>query len=131
MVLNDVILKAGGEGGSIVLYGLRVGSGWSFSLDFIVPEPTSPTFPNQDVVDTWEDAIALLDRYDWYRLRPVRLHPDFRERILDAVAARIGAGQGQLSPDVRRWEEAEASDSQVKGRVHSSDAWLYYLVDDD
>lgn len=131
MVLNDVILKVGGEGGSVVLYGLRSGSDWMFSLDFINPASHAGQSQDQEIVDTWEGALTLLDRYQWHRLVPMRIHPDFREQVMDVVRARYESHEGSQVRVPQRWQEADINPCQVKGRVHSTDTWLYGLVDDD
>jgi hypothetical protein len=131
MVLNDVILQAGGEGGSVALYGLRSGSDWMFSLDFISPVSGHDKTLPEDIAVTWEGALALLDRYPWHRLVPVQLHPDFRDQIMDAMVRRYESDEGGSPPALQRWQEADINPRQVAERVHAPDTWLYDLVDDD
>ncbi len=40
------------------------------------------------VVDSWEAALALVERYPWQRLSPLIIHPGFSERIWSAVRDR-------------------------------------------
>lgn len=122
---NSVILKVAGEGGSVVLYGLREGEGWRFSLDFM----GSDSDPEQVITDSWEGALFLLDRYPWPMLGPVRVHPEFRERILAAVQERCVAEGISSTTPLRRWGAALVDASEVDSPRHSSDSWLYDLDD--
>lgn len=125
MPSNSVILKVAGEGGSVVLYGLREGEGWRFSLDFMGAEPD----PEQAIMDTWEGALVLLDRYPWPMLGPVRVHPEFRDRIVAAVEERCVAEGISSSAPLQRWGGAPVDASEVDSPRHSSDSWLYDLDD--
>lgn len=125
MLLNDVILKIGGEGGSVVLYGLRIEDSWLYSLRFIKSREVACEGDGQEVADSWEGVLALLDRYPWADLRPVRLHPDFTERILKALDERPSTRGEGIEVRRGRWEDTEMDGSQVNGPVHSSDTWLY------
>lgn len=93
-VATDVVIKVGGEGGSITLYGRRRGEGWIFSLQSLDQSPMFFDEPSEQknslAVATWPEALALLDSYPWHRLCPDEVHPDFRTAVLDAVNARYG-----------------------------------------
>jgi hypothetical protein len=39
-------------------------------------------------VETWEDALELLDGFMWHILTPDYVHPDFRQAVLAAVRER-------------------------------------------
>lgn len=125
MPSNSVILKVAGEGGSVVLYGLREGDGWRFSLDFIGADPDS----EQVITDSWEGALFLLDRYFWPMLGPDRVHPEFKDRILAAVEERCVAEGISSSAPLQRWGGAPVDASEVDSPRHSSDSWLYDLDD--
>ena len=47
---------------------------------------------SSEVVDTWEGALALLDRYPWHLLFPLKVHPDFKQQVIDLVRGRYEAG---------------------------------------
>ena len=58
-------------------------------------------------VDTWHEALALLDRYQWVMLWPLEVHPSYRGTIwLAAVtrAQRISLTTG-WSEQVPGWDE--------------------------
>jgi hypothetical protein len=40
-------------------------------------------------VNTWADAVALLDRYPWAELYPLAVHPEFRDQVWKEVKCRI------------------------------------------
>src|SRR6266581_3169696 len=73
----EVILQLGAEGGSVTLYGMETERGWLF-------------YP---VVNSWEAAVALLDRYPWQRLCPLMIHPEFSERVRSAARDRLQRDQ--------------------------------------
>jgi hypothetical protein len=95
---NEVIVEIGGEGGSITLYGRRTESGWLFSRKVIDQTPLllPEEFPEgiqhkSSVVDSWEEALKLLDQYPWHRLYPLRVHPEFRQKIWVEVQRRLSS----------------------------------------
>ena len=76
---SEVILQVGYEGGSITLLRERSAAHlWKFRVS---------TDPSQ-YVNSFPDALALLDKYSWFRLTPLQLHPDYRESIVRTVAQR-------------------------------------------
>ena len=143
---NEVVFHVAGEGGSIALYGLRADSGWLFSFNFIdsstaLPSKTS-TMSHTNVVSEWQGALELLADRAWHMLKPLCVHPEFREDIFNALVAReLVPGGGGKSRHRQRWEELctslprgstpeDLSNYQVEENVHSSAGWLYGLVDD-
>jgi hypothetical protein len=101
-VEREVIVEVGAEGGSIALCGVRGEAGWSYSLYVnhrLLDE--EPIQKETDQVETWDAAIALLDRYPWRQLSPLRVHPEFRSKILSAVG-------GDSAPHRRRLKNWEA-----------------------
>jgi hypothetical protein len=96
---NEIIVEIGAAGGSITLYGLRTESGWLFSREVIdstpllLPEefPEGVIHHSSSVVDSWEEALKLLDRYPWHRLYPLRVHPEFRQKIWVEVQRRLSS----------------------------------------
>jgi hypothetical protein len=78
---SEVIVEVGGEGGSITLYGVRTERGWCFSRESIdwTPEllDEERVHKRSSVVDNWEAALDLLDRYPWPKLVPIAVHPEF------------------------------------------------------
>jgi hypothetical protein len=145
MTPNEVIVKVGGEGGSVALYGLRSKTGWLFSLGLIDPATAfpgkTPAKGETKVVSSWPEALQLLDQYPWHRLYPVLVHPEFRADTLNAYIARDAISDGDQSRYRHKWEALcialqdgstpeDLSRYQTVKAVHSSDAWLYDEVDD-
>ena len=132
---NEVIVELLGEGGSRALYGARMDDRWLFAMEFIARTDPPATTTGRTPVDSWEDALALLDAYSgWFNLVPHQLHPEFKDALLRAVIERTSS---ESSTDaVSRWKEALARESDVRepavvsGPIHASDAWLYDEVDD-
>ena len=141
---NEVIVHVRGEGGSAALYGLRSSAGWLFSLDVIDSAAASlseaPSDGEEKVVKSWADALELLDKYPWHRLSPVLVHPEFQADIINAVIARYVSPEGDPRPVPAKWSELCATSQadapsmdltryKTQENVHSSDAWLYDLVE--
>ena len=97
---REIILEVIGPGIMITLYGVRVeGDKWRFLLDkdegtmadFLLEEDADllPKLRTKsEYVDTWDKALALLDRYPWTWFVPKEVHPEFRDLIWSAVQAR-------------------------------------------
>jgi hypothetical protein len=90
---SDTIIEIGAEGGSLALRGIQNGRGWAFSMEIT---DWTPALIDEDwiqhhsvAVDSWEAALSLLDQYRWSRLRPIRIHPEFRQRVWLAVRERL------------------------------------------
>jgi hypothetical protein len=96
---TEVIAKIGGEGGDLTLIGQKTEGVWRFRLqtndcsaefldeDDVAGLPTGATA--SPWVNTWADAVALLDRYRWAELYPLAVHPEFREQVWKEVKRRI------------------------------------------
>ena len=97
---QEIILQMVGAGMMVTLYGVRVeGDKWKFLLDkdegtmadFLL-EADADLLPKlhtkSEYVDTWEKAIALLDRYPWTRFVLQEVHPEFRDLVWSAVQSR-------------------------------------------
>lgn len=144
MTPNEVIFKAGGEGGSIALYGLRTEPDWLFSFDFIDPAAAFASHATEDgkVVTAWQGALELLADRPWHMLKPLLTHPEFRVEMLNALLAReklIGGGgksgrwqlwKNMCAPSQPGAAPEDLARYQTEADVHSSDGWLYGLVDD-
>lgn len=102
------IIEIGAAGGSLTLQGRRTdGGGWQFRTvtdegDLYVmigeepPEPITLSW-----VSSWDEALALLDRYPWSKLHPIAVHSEFKEAVLAAVTARSEDG----SEEAERWRD--------------------------
>ena len=106
---SEMILEVGAEGGGIKLYGRRGEEGWCFSRNVIDQTPTlldeSAIEHTSKLVDTWPAALALIDKYPWHKLHPLTVHPEFRQKVLEAVIARCSAKGGTASPRLADWHE--------------------------
>jgi DNA-binding response OmpR family regulator len=97
---QEIILQMVGAGIMVTLYGVRVkGDKWKFFLnkdegtmtDFLLEEDADllPTLRTKsEYADTWDKALALLDRYPWTRFVPGEVHPEFRNLVWSAVQSR-------------------------------------------
>lgn len=106
---NVLIVEVGAEGGSIKLYGLKTEGGWKFSRHVIDQTPAvigEATIQHRTaVVESWMEALELLQRYPWHRLQPMSVHPEFHQTVLDAVRTRYRS-EGQKNPsNMDRWTE--------------------------
>ena len=100
---QEVILQAVGAGIMVTLYGVRVEGGkWKFLLDkdegtmadFLLEEDADllpKLHTKSEYVDTWDKALALLDRYPWTRFVLQEVHPEFRGLVSSAVQSRTSA----------------------------------------
>ncbi|MBY0488778.1 MAG: hypothetical protein K2R93_02945 [Gemmatimonadaceae bacterium] len=92
---NQIILKIGAEGGSLKLYGHLQHGQWRFSGTIIDDTGDLVGLPSHrsdsSIVETIEEALALLDRYPWQALYPLEIHPEFCEAIIARAAACGGA----------------------------------------
>jgi len=94
----DVIIKVGGEGGSIALEGWKDSEGnWEYSVaineyalcDLLDDEDKHlleyEPEKNRETVHSWEEAIKLFNKYSWRELRPMRVHEEFKEKVWNEV----------------------------------------------
>jgi hypothetical protein len=106
------IVEIGAEGGSITLFGTKTMRGWVFSmkiidqtLELFGEEPGESSEKNSSSVEGWEAALTLLDQQPWFRLYPVRVHPDFRHRVWSAVRKRLQENTEDAQFSLMRWRE--------------------------
>jgi len=92
----EIIVKVGGEGGSICLYGYKDSNGdWLFSresneeaLRGMLSEEDAKgiSFSSKSKwVKGWDEALVLLNRYPWKQLYPLYLNEEFKEIVLNEV----------------------------------------------
>ncbi|WP_308017573.1 SIR2 family NAD-dependent protein deacylase [Alkalihalobacillus deserti] len=97
----QTIISFGAESGSITLLGKEQQSGqWEFKkavnemnfddLDEEINNLTKLTrethFANREnIADTWENALQIMNQYPWPILRPREVHPEFRKRVWTAL----------------------------------------------
>jgi hypothetical protein len=97
---REIILQASGAGILITLYGIKKKTAkWKFILekdegtmaDFLLEEDEDllPLLYSQSkYVDTWDEALGLLDKCPWPRFVPMEVHPEFCEMVWTAVLER-------------------------------------------
>jgi hypothetical protein len=113
---SEVIIQLGAEGGSITLFGFQTERGWSFWRE--VTDSTldeERTQHKSAVVDTWEAALKLLDRYPWCRLSPIRIHPEFKQKIWVALQGRLHVATGISQRELERWRKLCGADRYLTG----------------
>jgi hypothetical protein len=70
-----------------------------------------PIRKKSGVVDSWNAALELLDRYPWPKLSPISIHPDLKRQIWVAVQERLRTTEPELIP----WRESlRAIDTNVR-----------------
>jgi hypothetical protein len=97
--ITEVIARIGAEGGDLTLIGQKTEGAWRFRLQThdcsaaLLDEDDAAGLPTGATpspwVNTWADAVALLDRYPWAELFPLAVHPEFREQVWTEVKRRI------------------------------------------
>jgi len=98
--IDEMVLEVGAEGGSITLLGNKDTVGqWRFwmrtdettvtnLLDKEDIQDLGSPLRTSESVSSFPEAIALLNRYPWFRMTPIRIHPEFRFAILSEVQRR-------------------------------------------
>ena len=62
-------------------------------------------YERSDYLSSLEKALKRLDRYPWFRLHPVEVHPDFLDQVLLEVKKRGGESQVEKWRGHERWFE--------------------------
>lgn len=89
-MIAEVILEVGAEGGSLTLLGIRTGRGWRFRRGVREQIDEDASSHASDWVDSWQDALVILDRYPWRELYPITVHREFRQQVWAAVEREFG-----------------------------------------
>ena len=111
MILREIVLEIGAEGGSVTLLRERNGTEeWRFrmktneaALYDLLPEEYRDEIGSYQTqsgyVNSFPEAMLLLDKYPWCNLYPLRVHPGFLDAVLLEVRKRGGASEET------RWRE--------------------------
>lgn len=124
--LPALIVIAGVEGGGVTCYGERTRAGWRLWVEradqsgmYLDEAAHLPGGSKQyGVVESWDEALDLLDRAGWLRLPAVRVHPEFRERVWEAVQVRLGDSQ-EDARRLERWRDrCGAEGDRIDAFIH-------------
>jgi hypothetical protein len=63
-----------------------------------------PASPNSTGIGTIP-ALELLDQYPWFKLYPISIHPDFRQKVWSAVQERLHNNSETLELELKRWHD--------------------------
>ena len=111
-VLPEIVLEIGAEGGSLTILRERIAEGgWQFRVklnettlyDMLSEEDRRgmrvEDFARTEYAHTFQEALSRVDRYQWFRLCPLQVHPEFLDAVLAEVEKRGGPDE------VARWRE--------------------------
>lgn len=99
-MIVETILELGAEGGSLSLFGSKSAEGqWRFwtktdesTMDDLLYEEDLRGLGSlvnaSKSVSTLPEAFAVLDKYPWWGMIPLQVHPEFRLAILSEVEKR-------------------------------------------
>jgi hypothetical protein len=102
---SEIVLEVGSEGGSLTIVRERIGEAvCQFRMerseaaieDLLSEEDRRETrnyFERTECVNSFHEALHLLDKYPWFRLHPLYVHPEFLDAVLFEVGTRGGAQQ--------------------------------------
>ena len=110
LYLREIVLEVGAEGGSITLLReRRADENWQFQMktdetalyDALSEEDRNGMdfVAQTGYVHSFNEALALLDRYQWFSLCPLKVHPE----LLDAVLLKVRKRGGPT--EEARWRE--------------------------
>src|ERR1019366_3140665 len=111
-VLPEIVLEIGAEGGSLTILRERIAEGgWQFRVklnettlyDMLSEEDRRgmrvEDFARTEYAYTFQEALSRVDRYQWFRLCPLQVHPEFLDAVLAEVEKRGGPDEAA------RWRE--------------------------
>src|SRR5690348_11202935 len=102
-MMREIVLKVGAEGGELTLLRERKNTGeeWQFRMERdesmlydLLSEGDRGNIgeylEHSGYVQSFHEGLSLLDRYEWFLLHPVQVHPDFLDAVLLEVRQRGG-----------------------------------------
>jgi hypothetical protein len=108
---SEIVLKVGAEGGSLTLLRKRVAEAeWWFGMERneeaiydLLDEEDRPKSANYFSRTKWvcsfQEGLNLLDKYPWFNLYPLYVHPEFFNAVLFEVGTRGG------THEAARWRQ--------------------------
>jgi hypothetical protein len=125
-----IIIRILAEGGSLTLFGLKDSqNAWHFCRSvndqtptFLAPEEGGGQAVQHSSgwVNTWPEAMALLDRYPWATLAGREVHPEFQQQVWAEVSQRLKDQEGpHLQRALARWKQAmTCMDGEINADKH-------------
>lgn len=108
----ELLVLSGVEGGGVAMEGVRTADGWRYIIGGEDQTPLlideAPMVTGKCVTESWNEALAALDALKWYRLPALRVHPDLRERVWEAIkqrADKLSAQPERRERLLQRWRE--------------------------
>jgi len=114
-MLREIVLEVGSEGGSLTLLRERDADGaWQFRVernetalyDMLSEDDRigfGDYFARTGYVHSFHEALSLLDKYPWFHLYPLQVHPEFLDVVLREVRKRGGeAAELQWQEQLKR-----------------------------
>lgn len=113
--VSETIIRTLDDGGSVMLSAVHGPGGWTAFT--VISEDHPPLEMLGDAggeepetfvkfagpAETWEGALALLDRFVWHVLTPDYVHPDFRQAVLATVRDRAADKDDPCAEIVEYW----------------------------
>ena len=111
---SEIILEVGSEGGTLTILGTMDDSGlWKFFVkknesamaDFLSDEDRDGLSFNEVTgqFDRLESALEMLDKYPWWKLHLLHIHPDFLDEIKIAHKKRCDSTMGDTNFSTTDW----------------------------
>jgi hypothetical protein len=121
---SEIVLEIGADGGSLTVVGEKSKNGkWNFRVvrdETTIHELLSEEdleglvlFDQSEYVPSLQDALKRLDKYPWFRLYPLEIHPEFFDIILSEVRKRAGV------KEETRWREILIHRSPLRNEINS------------
>lgn len=91
---KKVIVEVYSEGGSLTLAGIQYADGCQFRVEAneSALDDVMPNSPERPWVRTWRSALKQLDAYPWTQRHAVKVHPEFCDRVFNALQTRMKKG---------------------------------------
>jgi hypothetical protein len=91
---GEVILEVGAELATLTIFRFRQEEKTRFQVTVwdgapeLLDEPS--LIVQSEPIDSWDEAVEALDKYNWHRFLPIQIHEDFRELVWKAFCSRVG-----------------------------------------
>ena len=91
---REIVLQVGAEGGTLTIVRYHVsGEKWQFAFirdestlaDFLGEEDKEDLLETLDSIATFENAIALMNKYPWLDLYPLVVNPEYANEVMEII----------------------------------------------